>query len=74
MSFLTRQLSRVLRGWNCLSTLRPGSTGKGENRYSGSGMRTAGDGIYDMAPNIASLEMKGTTIRPRIASGTPFIF
>jgi hypothetical protein len=32
MSFLTTQLSRVLRGWNYLSTLRPGSIGKGENR------------------------------------------
>jgi hypothetical protein len=35
MSFLTRQPSRDLGGWNYLSTLRPGSTGKGENRYSG---------------------------------------
>jgi|SoiMetStandDraft_2_1073263.scaffolds.fasta_scaffold00805_8 hypothetical protein len=37
-------------------------------------MRTGGNGIYNMALNIASLEMKRTTIRPRIASGTPFIF
>lgn len=35
MSFLTRQLSRVLNGWSYLSTLRPGPTGRGENRYSG---------------------------------------
>jgi ubiquinone/menaquinone biosynthesis C-methylase UbiE len=35
MSFLTRQLSRALNGWNYLSTLRPHPTDRGENRYSG---------------------------------------
>jgi hypothetical protein len=74
MSFLTTQLSRVLRRWNYLSTLHRVPRVGAKIAILGSGMRTAGDGIYDMAPNIASLEMKGTTIRPRITSGTPFIF
>jgi hypothetical protein len=35
MNFLIRQLSRVSNGWNYLSTLRPGPTGRGLNRHAG---------------------------------------